>query len=90
MCNHPAPSIVHHCEGSTFKHNKVLVGHWFCIPLCLNCDNVITRGSRRSFRNAFGPQSKLWIGKVCDYQEAKMYSEHIPDEVIQAIGDWGR
>ena len=30
------PSI-HHCVGSTAKHNKVHIGQWFTIPLCYDC-----------------------------------------------------
>ena len=27
------PACIHHCVGSTGKHNKVAIGQWFCIPL---------------------------------------------------------
>ena len=62
------PSIVHHCEGSTFKHNKVLIGHWFCIPLSQEADDVITHGSRRKFREMYGSQSNLWEFAALDYE----------------------
>jgi len=83
-CSAPAPSIVHHAEGATFKHQKILVGHWFILPLCQDCDDVITQGSRRAFRDRFGPQSKLWLKLI--------YKTPIwpPDNVIEAIKDWGR
>jgi hypothetical protein len=90
VCGNPGPSIVHHCEGSTFKHNKVLVGHWFTIPLCETCDDVITKGSRRAFREKFGPQSHIWNGVMVDYQCEKENFLIIPLEVHQAIMDWGR
>lgn len=86
-CNNPAPSIVHHCEGSTFKHNKVLIGHWFCIPLCSECDDVITHGSRRAFIDKFGAQSYFWSGLIEIYNlENKGCSQFIYNSII----DWGR
>ena len=35
-CGTSNPAI-HHCVGSTAKHNKVSVGQWFTIPLCYEC-----------------------------------------------------
>lgn len=32
VCGRPAE--IHHCVGSTAKHNKVELGHWWVIPLC--------------------------------------------------------
>ena len=87
-CNHSAPSIVNHCEGATFKHNKVLIGHFFCIPLCQKCDDVITHGSRKQFRETFGPQSDLFLALAAEYD--LMRPAIIPDDVIQSIADWGR
>jgi hypothetical protein len=94
-CGNHGPSIVHHCEGATFKHNKVLVGHWFCIPLCLECDEVITKGSRRKFVEIFAPQSALWSSVISKYIESIMPNidlwKHLcPAEVIDSIESWGR
>jgi len=85
---HSGPSIVHHCEGATFKHNKTLVGHWFCLPLCPECDDVITQGSRRAFRERFGSQSSFWIVTADRYMEET--GSIIPDDVISAIEDWNK
>jgi hypothetical protein len=82
-CNHPGPSIVHHCEGATFRHNKVLIGHAFVIPLCQSCDDVITQGSRKKFREEFGPQSMLWHKHLDNSPFAP------PGEVYHAIMDYG-
>ena len=84
----PGPSIVHHCEGATFKHNKILVGHWFCIPLCEEADRVVTNGSRRKFREIYGPQSMLWRYEIIDFE--KETGKKCPDSVYDAIMDWGR
>ena len=98
------PSIVHHCEGATFKHNKVLVGHWFCIPLCEEVDRVVTLQSRRAFREQFGPQSDFWRRVIFNYdthcQKNRRYygacggggsmTSVIDYEVFDAVMDWGR
>ena len=87
-CKQYKPVICHHCEGSTFRHLKTLIGHFFCIGLCLDCDNVITLGSRRKFREEFGPQSGLWLISHDDYVLGGNMGAN--DEVINAIAGWGR
>ena len=94
-CAAPGPSIVHHCEGSTFKHNKVLVGHWFVIPLCVNCDRIVTQGSRRKLTDQFGPQSTLWQWHSLRILRGRDFMMNGPEflppaEVTEAILDWGR
>lgn len=77
--------VVHHAMGSTYKHNKVLVGHWFLLPLCIECDNVVTHGSRKKFRELFGLQSKFFAINHADYvQDTGRYA---PIEVLDAIED---
>ena len=70
--------FVHHCEGSAFKlkvgFETVLLGHYFVLPLCAECDSVITNNSRRAFRESFGLQSELWA------KEAEQYSEETGDQ----------
>jgi hypothetical protein len=78
------PVIAHHCEGSTWAHNKIKCGHWFLLPICQEHDDVITLGSRRAFREQFGAQSNLWV------QLIKQSPIQPPAEVIAAIIDWGR
>lgn len=80
--------INHHCEGSTFKVKvdlaTVLIGHAFVIGLCQCCDKIITRGSRKAFREAFGFQSDLWLKQ---YQDSPV---RLPDEVVEGIKNCGR
>ena len=83
-CGNPGPSIVHHAEGATMKHNKVLIGHWFVLPLCLACDDVITQGSRKAFRERFGTQSELWRKHVFTNAVTP------PEDVMIAILDWNK
>lgn len=82
----PGPSILHHCEGATFKHNKTLIGHWFVLPLCKEVDDVVTLGSRKAFREKFGPQSRLWLKLIREYP---LFRE-IPISVYTAIRECGR
>ena len=83
-CGVAGPSIVDHAFGATFKHNKVLIGHWFILPLCPLCDSVDTHGSRRAFRDKFGPKSELWLKLI------EKTSVDVPIDVVNAIKDWGK
>lgn len=85
-CGNDGGVIAHHCEGATFKHNKIHVGHWFVIGLCPPCDSIITRGSRRAFRDAFGPQCELWFKQLQDYP----LRHEIGQTEIDAIMEWGK
>jgi hypothetical protein len=74
--------------GSTFKHNKVLVGMMALLPYCETCDQVKTQGSHRRHYDTFGwTQAELWL-----YQLKRLEADgiDIPPEVIEAIRDWGR
>jgi hypothetical protein len=77
--------VAHHCMGATYKHNKTLIGHWFILPLCQFCDDVVTHGSRRKFKQTFGLQSVLWIKVINRYTEETGIEP--PFEVYQAIED---
>ncbi len=84
-CGIEGPSIVDHSRGATFKHNKILCGHWFCLPYCVRHDAVKTQGSHRAHFNEFGvTQSELWLKLVT---EAPIQP---PEDVYNAIKDWGR
>lgn len=78
--------IAHHCEGATFKHNKVHVGHWFILGLCESCDALITLGNSRLFREKHGPQSLRWQAQLEHYP----FKDECPPEVYAAIMDWGK
>ncbi len=87
-CGSDSGVIAHHCEGATFKvtvgFERVQVGHWFVLGLCQCCDNIVTKQSRAAFRDAFGPQSELWL------KQAENYPVEIPLNVIQGIAQYGR
>ena len=81
------PVIVHHMYGSTFRHNKVLVGMWALLPLCQCCDSIITNGCPRYYREKFGePQSVSFMRLLETCPEGLQP----PAEVIDAIMDWNK
>jgi hypothetical protein len=79
--------IYDHSRGSAFIHNKVLIGHYFGLPLCETCDAVKTlRGHKAYFRDFGETQSDTWLEMIQNVpDEIKP-----PPEVIAAIEDWGR
>jgi len=46
-CDSEAGVIVDHAKGATFKHNKVLIGHRFCLCPCVECDTQKTIHGKR-------------------------------------------
>ncbi len=79
------PVIVDHCYGSSFKHNKVLIGMWALLPLCEQCDRVKTFGSHNTYREVFGrTQSQAWESLI----DKNNYT--VPDDVYLAIHDWNK
>ena len=88
-CENPGPSIVDHCKGSTFSHNKVHIGHWFCLPQCVTCDTQKTIHGKR-----LGNESEAWQLINTEYEmEPKVDAFHLcstPAEVYESIQDWGK
>ena len=81
------PAIIHHCVGTSAKHNKVAIGHEFIIPLTDEEHKALHQGdimildgrSRKEFeKNAF-------------YEVCALLHDH-PDrpshEIIEAIMDY--
>lgn len=81
-CGNEGPSIVDHCKGSTFSHNKVHIGHWFCISQCVECDTQKTIHGKRQ-----GNESKAWLEQMYECSENNQAS---PNEVLDAIMDWNQ
>ena len=82
-CGCAGPSIVDHCRGATFKHNKTLIGHWFCIPQCYQCDTDKTINGKRQ-----GNESQAWLKKVNEYQQVT--GNGPPFDVELAIEHWNK
>ena len=82
-CGNDGPSIVDHCRGSTFRHNKVLIGHYFCLPQCVTCDTQKTIHGKR-----LGNESRKWVELQCALLLTGGASA--PDDVWAAIADWNK
>lgn len=82
-CGNDGPSIVDHCRGATFKHSKVLIGHWFCLPACVDCDTEKTIHGKR-----LGNESVRWRDKIEDYLIDTLKTA--PLEVENSIQDWNK
>lgn len=82
-CSSPGPSIADHIYGSAKKLYdglaRVHVGHYAVIPLCLECDSLKTRGSRRKFEEINGQQEILWLSMISKYEM------EVPSDVVRAI-----
>lgn len=85
-CGNRAHIICHHMYGATAKIKvdlaTVTIGHAAVLGLCQDCDNIVTRGSRRAFVDAFGPQNQLWSWQV---QQSPV---KFPAEVVRGIMDY--
>ncbi len=79
--------VVEHMYGSTFRHNRVLVGMWALIPLCQMCDNVKTQGSHRAYLDAFGETQAQSFKRLLHDCPVELLPPH---EVQLAIMDWNR
>lgn len=85
ICHQPGPSIADHMYGSTFRHNKVLIGMLALLPYCPTCDQVKTRGSHRAHLQEFGKtQAQLWL------EQLPRLPVMVPPEAVEAIKDWGK
>ena len=82
-CGNEGPSIVDHCKGATFKHNKVLIGHWFCIPQCVECDTKKTIHGK-----SLGNQALTWSDIEVKWQISGGIGA--PDDVWESIEDWNK
>ena len=80
-CGNPGPSIVDHCRGATFKHNKTLIGHWFCLPACVECDTKKTIHGKR-----LGNEAELWLDLYHEYEI--IAGGAVPIDVICSIESW--
>ena len=89
VCRRDGPSIVDHMYGATFKHNKVLVGHWALLPYCQEHDQIKTIHGRKAHDEQFGKtQAKLWDNIALKY--SLRVCDDMPLIVCLSIEDWGR
>lgn len=85
-CQASGPSIVDHCRGATFGHKKIHIGHWFCIPQCVNCDTNKTINGKRQ-----GNESKAWVNLFDDYNLSTINRlPHDIQDIIDSIRDFDK
>jgi len=84
-CGSEGPCIVDHAFGATLKHNKTLIGHWLVTPKCVRCDAIKTLGNRKWHNEQTGKkESECWLEIISEYPH------DVPEDVIDAIKDWGK
>lgn len=87
-CGNDGGVIAHHMHGSSAKVRVglevVLIGHWAVLGLCQCCDDIVTRQSRRAFRESFGQEEEIWENQSRDYPG------EIPEIIRQGIMEYGK
>lgn len=88
------PTQLHHVVGRTGKHNKVLIGPWFVLPLPWQYHDVASGDScnvthfRHNFTRRFGLQKDLFLQMV---ERIRATGESVPHGLIlKAIEDTNR
>lgn len=70
-CGCPGPSIVDHGRGQSYRHMKILIGHFFCTSKCQRCDDFKTHGNHRKHYKETGLlESTAWLGQVVEFNKA--------------------
>lgn len=90
------PANVHHCAGSTARHNRVAIGDWWLLPLCREChqggDGI--HHSRLRFFGSDVPRKtteKMMFARLMDWARADSACIDMPEQrVIDAIEDYHR
>lgn len=80
---------IHHVLGATAKHNKVVIGHWFILPLTgwYHRENPILNvtDNKKLFEANFGSQVELFIQLLELYEFHYEKPHPVPAEVVEAI-----
>ena len=91
-CLSHGPVELDHVIGATGRINKVLVGHWFVIPVCHSCHTSLTK---HRWRHPYSKEdvdkgffARCWAMVVEDAKQ--LGSVVIDDDVQAAIAGWGR
>lgn len=87
-CGAAGGVIAHHCVGSTYKLrvgvDRVQIGHAFVLGLCQSCDDIVTHGTHRAFRERFGSYAGNWDRQYADSPVK------FDDLIVQGIMQSGR
>ena len=79
--------VVDHMYGSTFRHNRTLIGMWALLPLCPACDSVKTNGSHRAYLERFNETQSESFARLLESCPVNLLP---PSDVQLAIKDWNR
>lgn len=85
---------IHHVVGRSYKHNKVLIGPWFILPLCWYLHDVHSNSKhnvthfRHNFTRVYGFQRDLFANMVKTMQNQ---GYEVPETtILQAISETDR
>lgn len=82
-CGSESGVIVDHAKGATFSHNKVHIGHRFCLCPCVTCDEQKTIHGRR-----LGNEAEMW--EELNERYFCETGDCAPSNEEWAIYDWGK
>jgi len=87
-CGNSGGVIAHHFCGSSVKvmvgFERAMIGHWAINGLCQSCDDIVTHGTRKHFREIYGNERDVWLDQVKDYHG------YIPEIIKRGIGLCGK
>ncbi len=76
-------SVIHHCVGTTGKHNKIHIGHWWILAVPDHEHKTV---------HASGKARKPYEKELFQSQMRMYFSRYsrmpVPDEVLEAIEDY--
>ena len=81
---------IHHVKGRTFKHDKVLIGPWYILPLTPRLHDVGSNNAfnvthwKKRFEIEYGTQNQLFFQMVNAMLEQGQ-EVPVPDDVLDAI-----
>ena len=81
-CGNDGGVIVDHVKGATFKNNKVLIGHFFCLPNCEVCDDKKTIEGKK-----LGDYADKWFDLMLDYRQQG--GKPASNDIFNSIREWG-
>ena len=75
-------SEIHHCVGSTGKHNKVEIGHWWILAIPEKTHKKLHSGEYGKNRKL---REKTEFREQMDVYFNAYFRMPVPDEVLEAI-----
>lgn len=86
FCGSLMGSEVDHAVGSTYKKNKLLIGHVFVNSKCRTCHEIVTQDARSGLFKLYGiTDSDATLTQLELYESEKGIA--FDEEILNAIGD---